>query len=59
MRFSDLFRDLPVSDMGVVALVLFFAVFTGAALRAAFRRKDVDERLARLPLDDERTEARP
>jgi hypothetical protein len=59
MRFSELFRDLPLSGMGVVALVLFFAVFTGAALRAAFRSRDLDERLGRMPLDDDRTEARP
>ena len=58
MRFSDLFRDMPIGSLGVLALLLFFAVFTGVGLRAALRRKDVDDRLARIPLDDGATEVK-
>lgn len=60
MRFSDLFRDMHLGTLGVLALVLFFTVFVAIAVRTLFlRRRETDSRLERLPLDDDLQENRP
>ena len=62
MRLSDLFHDMHLATLGVVALVLFFVVFAAIAIRTVFtRRADVDDRLSRLPLaaDEPTQETRP
>lgn len=42
-----------VGIYALVSLLLFFAVFTGALLWAAFQRKSVCARMSALPLDDD------
>lgn len=37
---------------GVISICLFFAVFTGMAIRAMLLRKSLAERLGALPLED-------
>ena len=60
MRLSDLFRDMHLATFGEVALLAAFAVFASVLIRTfAMRRSVVDERLARLPLDDNSQEIRP
>ena len=45
-----------VGAYGAISICLFFAVFTGAMLYAAFYRKSVCKTMSSLPLDDgERT----
>jgi cbb3-type cytochrome oxidase subunit 3 len=60
MRLSDLFRDMQLATFGEIALLLFFGVFAGVAIRTfLLRSRGSYDRLSRLPLDDDSQEIRP
>jgi hypothetical protein len=44
---------------GVISICLFFAVFTGALIRACLVRKPLADRLSALPLEDGSVEPQP
>jgi hypothetical protein len=50
---QNVIRDMGgIAAYGVISIVLFFAVFTGAALYAFFQRKAFCEKMEALPLED-------
>lgn len=53
MRLSDLFRDMDISALGLISLLLFSGIFAIAFLLTLLRRPEVDEFIARIPLEDD------
>jgi hypothetical protein len=49
---SDFFVRSPVLLGPIVALLLFFVVFSAIAIRTLRTRKSAHEQLARLPFDE-------
>ena len=51
---------MRLTSLGVIAMLLFFVVFASIAIRTTFaRRREVDERLSRISLDDAPQERLP
>ncbi len=52
--FHEFYSASPYMDLAIVAPILFIALFAGVIAWIFIERKDVFERAARLPLDDDR-----
>jgi hypothetical protein len=51
---SDFFERSPVLLGPVIALLIFAVVFTATAVHALRMHKETHDRMAKLPLEDER-----
>jgi hypothetical protein len=50
---QNVIRDMGgIAAYGVISILLFFAVFTGAALYAFLQRRSFCERMRALPFED-------
>ena len=56
---QNVIRDMGgIAVYGVISILLFFTVFTGAAIYAFVQRKAFCERMRALPLDDASRESK-
>lgn len=49
---AEFFQRSPLLIFPLVALIIFFVVYVGIALRTYTRKKDHFDPMARLPLDE-------